>query len=415
MIQSAISASTWIVLSIGLLCNVQLYLFCRQCRYFSLTILLSLAIAYLYLNWKGRWREYAGIVLASVLLLGTNYLSYAALYAALACDYLLFARRRWRLKFGQWLLLLGPQLIIGIVTLWIFNPTGDEVAPDLPGRIIFLDKLQLLWWNLRDLNASEFCIGVVMLAALPVYIWKRNIWLLRGIIAGICYILTVVIFSPQHISLTYLANVRYLVPLIPLFIGLSALVIVSLAGYKWPLALLLAVLVFGSNILNHPFSPGEWSCRPAEFVRELFIPQVTTIEVAVKWIEDNVHKGESIWVVPDFIGYSLMYHAPQPIYAWQLNSPPEQQFAALPPIHFLGRIPSDYFIAFGPSKRIVEGIIEALKSEGIYYQHIEILDVFWDDLTRPEIILRNFSTKKDFDHRLEAVYAYRRVTPLQLK
>ncbi len=180
MIQSGMSTSTWIVLAIGLLGNVEFFLFCRQCRYFSLTILLSLAVAYLYLNWKGRWWEYVGIVLASIFLLGTNYLSYAALYAVLACDYLLFSRRRLKLKLGQWLLLLGPQLIVGIVTLWIFNPTGDEVAPDLPGRNIFLDKLLLLWWNFRDLNASEFYVGVVMLAALPVYIWKRNIWLLRG-------------------------------------------------------------------------------------------------------------------------------------------------------------------------------------------------------------------------------------------
>jgi hypothetical protein len=415
MIQSRISASTWIVLSIGLLGNVEFFLFCRQCRYFSLTILLSLAVAYLYLNWKGRWWEYIGIVLASVLLLGTNYLSYAALYAVLACDYLLFARRRWRLKLGQWLLLLGPQLIIGIVTLWIFNPTGDEVAPDMPGRNIFLDKLLLLWWNLRDLNASEFYISAVMLAALPVYIWKRNIWLLRGIIAGICYILTVIIFSPQHVSITYLANVRYLVPLIPLFIGLSALVIVSLAGYKWPLALLLAVIVFGSNVLNHPFSPGKWSCRPAEFIRELFVPQVTSIDVALKWIEINVHKGESIWVDPDIIVYSLMYHAPQPVYAWQLKNPPQKEFASLPPIHFVGRIPPDYFMAFGPYKEEADNVISLLKNRGLNYQLVKVLDIYWDDRTRPEIILRNFRTVNDFNPRSEAVYVYRHVPARQVK
>jgi hypothetical protein len=60
--------------------------------------------------------------------------------------------------------------------------------------------------------------------------------------------------------------------LIPLFIGLSALVIVPLAKHKWPQALLLAVIIFASNVLNHPFSPGEWSCRPAEFIQELFVP-----------------------------------------------------------------------------------------------------------------------------------------------
>ena len=91
MYRSRLSAAAWIVFSIGLLCNVSFFLYCRQCRYYSLTILLSLVIAYLYLNWKGRRWELAGIVLASILLLGTNELSYAALYAVLSCDYLLFA------------------------------------------------------------------------------------------------------------------------------------------------------------------------------------------------------------------------------------------------------------------------------------------------------------------------------------
>ncbi len=203
--------------------------------------------------------------------------------------------------------------------------------------------------------------------------------------------------------------------MIPLFIGLSALVIVTLAGHKWPLALLLAVIVFASNVLNHPFSPEEWSCRPAEFIRELFIPQISSLDVAVKWIEENVYKGESIWVVPDFMGYSLMYHAPQPVYAWQLRSPPQKQFAALPPIHFIGQIPADYFIVFGPFKEEVDKVISSLNSRGLYYQLIEVFDIYFGDRTRPEIILRSFSTKKDFNRQLEAVYVYRRVNPQQQK
>ena len=120
-------------------------------------LLLSLVITCLYLYWKGRWWELAGMVSASVLLLATNYLSYAALYAVLACDWLLFRRRALRLSLGQWLLLLGPQIVIGILAVWIYNPLGAGVAPSPPGRNLLLDKLTLLWWNFRDLNACEFC------------------------------------------------------------------------------------------------------------------------------------------------------------------------------------------------------------------------------------------------------------------
>ncbi|MGA2798037.1 MAG: hypothetical protein ABSE63_10685, partial [Thermoguttaceae bacterium] len=119
MSRSRLGTVTWIIMSIGLLCNVSFFLYCRQCRYYSLTILLPLVIAYLYLNWRGRGWELARIVLASILLLGTSYLSYAALYAVLGCDYLLFARRERRLTIRQWFLLLAPQILVGIVTVWI--------------------------------------------------------------------------------------------------------------------------------------------------------------------------------------------------------------------------------------------------------------------------------------------------------
>ena len=41
---------------------------------------------------------------------------------------------------------------------------------------------------------------------------------------------------------------------------------------------------------------------PADFIEELFVPQVTATEAAVDWINDNIHNGESIWVVPDYMG-----------------------------------------------------------------------------------------------------------------
>jgi hypothetical protein len=407
MSRSRLSAATWIVFSVGLLSNVSFFLFCRQCRYFSLIIFLSIVIVYFYMNWKGRWWEYLGIVLASILLLGTNYLSYAALYVVLGCDYLLFARRQLRLTIGQLLLIFGPQLLVGAGIMWVFNPFGTEVAPDMPGRNLILDKLELLWWNFRDLNDSEFYVGIVMLAALPVYLWTRNIWLLRGIIALVCYVVTIVIFSPQHVSITYIANVRYLIPLIPLCVGISALVIAPLARYRWPLALVFALLVFGPNVLNYPLSPHEWCCRPAEFVEELWEAFPTSIDVAAKWINDNVKEGDSILVAPDYMLYSLIYHAPKPVYAWQLEYPPQEQFASLPLIHFRAQVAPKYFIIFGPLQMSIEMIIHNFSLQGLDYKVIKRLDIYWADETRPEITLRSFHSKKDYNPQTEAVYVLR--------
>ena len=155
-VSEAIVTATWLALSIALICNVSFFLYCRQCRYYSLTIILSIAVVYQYLHWKGRSWEYVLMNVTSILLLTTNYLSYAALYAVLACDYFLFGRRQLRLKIGGWLLLLGPQIPAGIATVSTYYPLTNAVVPPAPGRSLFLDKLTLLCWNFRDLNNCEF-------------------------------------------------------------------------------------------------------------------------------------------------------------------------------------------------------------------------------------------------------------------
>jgi hypothetical protein len=413
MWRSRLTASAWIAMSAALLGNVSFFLFCRQCRYYSLTFLLSLAIAYLYLNWRGRRWEYAGIVLASILLLGTSYMSYGALYAALACDWLLFARRQRQPTLRQCLMMLVPQVLLGAVIIWIYNPLGANVAPDMPAGNMLINKLTLIWRGFRDLNNCELCVGTAMLAAPLAYLWTRNVWILRGLVAVVCYTVTCAVLSPQHIFMSDQADVRYLAPLIPLCAGISALVIVTLAGGRWYYALPLSAAVFGFTVFNFPFSPSQWRSRPVDFVKELCYPRATATRAAIEWVDENVRNGESVWVLPDYLEAVLMYHAPHPVYAWHLTSSPPEQFASLPPIHrFKGALP-DYFLIFGGGRVKVETLISFLKSKGIEYQLEKIIDVYWDDKTRPEIFWRFFQPVESFNRRLEGVYIYRRISPPQ--
>jgi hypothetical protein len=174
----------------------------------------------------------------------------------------------------------------------------------------------------------------------------------------------------------------------------------------------LAVAVFGFNCLNFPFTPSCWCSRPAEFVGELWNQGATSIDVAAKWIADHVRIGESIGVCPGQNEPSLMYHAPEPLYAWHLTYPPKGQFASLPLIHFFATLPSpDYFIVFGPNKEIFNKLTKVMQAQGVDYRMIEVLDIYWLDQTRPEIFWRSFQPIEDFDRESDAVYVYRRVTP----
>ena len=181
MSRCRLSTAMWVVFSVALLANVSFFLYCRQCRYYSLSLLLSLVIVYQYLNWNGKYSGIGWMLVPSAMLLWVHYFQYAALYAILACDYLLFARHRRKLTAGQWLLLVVPQVLIGIAATWTYNPLGADVVQNSTfQRIPILDKLTLVWWNFRDLDKCEFCVGLVMLAAPLVYCCTRNVWILRA-------------------------------------------------------------------------------------------------------------------------------------------------------------------------------------------------------------------------------------------
>jgi hypothetical protein len=315
------------------------------------------------------------------------------------------------LSIAQWALLLGSQLVVGLVTVYNFNPINAGVAPDKIWNSIVLDKLLLIWWNFRDMNDCEFCVGILILAAPLMYFWTRNVWFLRGAVAVVFYTLTVAILSPQPVAVTHVADVRFLSSLIFVCIGLSALLIVSLARHNWLIAALLAIPLLGTNTLNHPLMPGVWRSQPVEFVKELWTARKTSISVAADWIKNNVRPGESIWVNPDYMVAPLMYYAPDAVYAWQLKYPPQEQFASLPPIHFLGLIPADYIIYFSRNKVKNELLIILKKKETVRYHLVRVLDVFWDDMSRPEIFWRTFRPIDDFDRTSEAVYVYKLTTP----
>ena len=135
------------------------------------------------------------------------------------------------------------------------------------------------------------------------------------------------------------------------------------------------------------------------------------IQAAAKWINAHVQERQSIWVMPEYMTYPLMYHAPKAVYAWQLRYPPEPRFAGLDPIHFRGVVPPDYVIAFGPIVRDIARILRSRENMGIKYEQAETLEIFWHDRFRPDLTSRTFKPITDFDRNLEAIYIFQRVSP----
>jgi 4-amino-4-deoxy-L-arabinose transferase-like glycosyltransferase len=399
---------TSVILSTALLANVSLFLYFRQARYYSVVILGSVAAAYLYLRWNGRRRPLFLLAAVSVCLLLSNYLIFAACYCCLAADYLLWGRKRKPLHGRDWLALWLPQIAVGVPLALIWNPLGQTAGQYLDAKML-ADRATLFWWNLRDLDRCEFGVTLLLLSAPLLYLVLREIWLLRGFVAFFVYLVAIMILSPQPLAgLTPTGNaeVRYLIPLIPLAIFVGAATVRALCRQKWWLAVPLALFAFGTNALQiYPLFTGRYRSTVALYIGELRHPPNDPYKETAKWINAHMKELQSAWVVPYYMTYSLMYHASKAVYAWQLRYPPEPQFTGLDPIHFYGVVPPDYVIAFGP---VIRDVTEFLRARGMNYRQIETLDVYWKDLYRPELIWRNFKPVSDFDRDLQAVYILQR-------
>jgi len=213
------------------------------------------------------------------------------------------------------------------------------------------------------------------------------------------------------------ADVRYLTPLIPLSIALSALTLRAMVEKSRWLALPLGLVAFGTNLFNFgfwlddPFHAGphdDLHATPIRFSQELLKPVPGPYGTVVRWMKDHAPAGASVWVLPGWDNYPLMYHASQFACAWQLANPPAPQFMSLEGIHFFGVLPPDYMIAFGPYIGDVRKIIAREHGEGVDYEQVAVLNRFWMNVHRPAVIHHAFEVPEKFNRQNEAIYIFRR-------
>jgi hypothetical protein len=408
-----VQRTMWILLAMGMIGNVSFWLYCRQARYYSITMFLSVVIVYLYLHFENRWWVPAMIGAASALLIASSYLAYAALYGALGVDWLLWGRRRFRPSWQGWTALWAPQILLGVPVICIWYPFGG-----------IWNRVTLFWWYLRDANRCEFGAILLIAAAPLLWPWKRDVWLLRAPLALLCYLMIVTLASPQKTWIrldgqwtmaSVRADVRYLCPIILLAVAIAALVIKSIVPDSvWRLTIPIGAIAFFTNALqggallaSSPAPGGQPLVRLTflDYAGELIDPPTDPYSVAAAWINTNVKEGQSILVLPDYMSYPLMFHAPKAVYAWQLDANKRKQYPTLPAIDFSGFGAPDYVIIFGEAAPAAETIHLPNHRD---YEMVRMLGVYGQDLFRPEIFMRTFRPMVDFDPTVDGVRIYRR-------
>lgn len=384
-----------LVFAAALLGNASFFLFGRQARYYAPALLCSTAVAYLYAFRSDSRRRPAEIAGWSVALLALNYLSYAALYACLAVDYAVWGRKTRSLERGQWAQLVVPQLVAAVALLSVWNPFGKHVMERVQGAWA-AETLASIWYCFRDMHRCQFLSLPLLVAAPLLYRTKRDPWLLRGPLAVLVYVASVAVLAPLPASGPRVAQVRYLVPLIPLGFAVAVLCARAAPGRFKRFVLPGALALFAAGLLT-----------TGEFVGELASAPEDPYRVASRWINANVREGQSVWVAPDYMTYPLMFHASKATYAWQLEWPARPQFAALAPVHFYGRVPPDFAVAFGP---VVAPVTRELAARtGVPYALVATLDCYWRDLYRPELFWRAFRPATGYDKNSQAIYVLQRI------
>jgi 4-amino-4-deoxy-L-arabinose transferase-like glycosyltransferase len=398
----------WWAAAIVILTNASFFLFFRQCRYYGLASVLTLAVAYQYWYLGTRRRSVVWISLTLVTLLTAQYLNFAAAVGCLVVDYAVWGRHRRPLDWKDWLILIVPQIVVGAIVCSIWNPLAMGATADSHGSWI-VQHFHLLVWNWRDMIASDFIILPLLILCPLMYFSKRNQTLLRAPAALIVYIAIIAAAAAGPPTNRGNAEVRYLAPLLPLCIAISILTIWALEPLKpkikWTVLAIAALTV----LLEPDLSSDQPAFGPTSllYYRELISPQQEPYTPMAQWINAHVPAGASVYVSPEWMASPLMFYAPKAIYAWQLTDPPKPEYVGLPDIFFKYRVAPDYMFACGPWAKEISEIQSALAARKIRYEQIDTIHVYWKDMFRPERIWRSFVTIHPKPG--EEIYIFRRI------
>lgn len=397
-----------VMFGIALLSQVSLFLYFRQDRYYGTSLFLAASIFYFYLTrWDKPWARCVIGFLTGLLFL-SHPLICAQVGLVLVVDWLVFRRRTVPFEF-RWLWEGGLPLILLVVpSLFIWNPFLTKSSGYL-GEVTLADRLTLLGWNFRDLFSAEFLPASLMVLAPIAFLVSRNVWILRTAFALVVILVATSLLSYQRVQMTSVADVRYLIVAIPIGLALSTLTLGELVGNKsW--GWLVAVLVLGTNLGSGKiFWEGRPASLPLQWWGELVAPMEEPYAPVAEWVRTNIPPRASVWVEPDYMMYPLMFHAPEPVYAWQLDDSQDPQFARLSPIHFKGRERPDYVIVFGPSISRVLPVLQQMNDSHSTYHQVAQINYFWKDLYRPEIFWRTFRTIRSTGQPNENVYLFKRM------
>ncbi len=301
------------------------------------------------------------------------------------------------------------------ITSWVKH------APSEPA-----DKLTLMWWNMRELSAMG-CVPWVVAALGGWFIYQRRKEdVVRKVIltwATLClaYIAILGVVSPQPVKGgADIADVRYLVPLLPFTAGLVGWVVGCVHRWRSAVAVMLFGVITCCNVLSlNPLKPEFRWLLPA-YIKEVHHDNPTSYSRVIEFLKGATTNDDVVVATDEYCNYPLMFYLGDRVRFGCLldtNTPlPHDLIRSLKAPLFGEENFPDWFIAFGMDEAAISTLgffsrphEKNSKIEQFQYRFVTNLNVFWVDTSRPDFFMHTFGPKKDFNPAVDSVYVFQRV------
>lgn len=405
----------------GLVLSVGYLLMLRNCRYYALSTLGTVACYFCYKRVLGGQRgaaNWVALALAAVLAFYANFLVGGAILVSLVAAGWLFHRRE----------LLGGALrpLLNAAALFLVLTVPYAIAfrvwrqPDIQKfDKTLLDRIELIWWYFRDLNV----FGMLPWMFVPVFAWlcvrfRRSEPLCGTALewAAIAAVNTFVIalLTPQGTTVLHVAESRYLVSNFPFLAAVAGFVCWMLHRWnRW-----LAVLVFSIHLSCTAFSmipfnrvffftpwPPQFTPLLPAYLAEIHRPYPTAYAAVLDYLAKHARQDDYVRAVPEYMNYPLMFYAGDRYRFGPLldrDTPlPMDSLRTLGVPLFVDELHPEWIIHFSmvadrleESKKLIRTFSKPFQTENgpaqYRYRLADSLPVYWNQTQRPELYAHYF-------------------------
>ncbi len=400
----------------------------RQCRYYSLSLSLALLSYYAYrmcLSTKQAF-YYFLLSMASILAFYANPMICAAFILALGIIHLLFHRSNFSSR--DWIIMFLAIFLFLIATLpyavyyRIWDRPDHYLETPEPW---FIRHSILTWWNLRDLNLITYMPWSIFICLIYLFIqYGPKEPVLKTALEWFVLVLLNIFFiawiSPQDTLGVKLSDARYLVTSLPFCLGLVGIFLWYLNSWNRLAGMVLLIVFLCSNVMELTPYDGQLRWLLPGYIYEIHHDYPTSCSAIVRYLETHAHQDDSVWCIPNNNSYSVMYYLGDKLkfccgLDYQTHLPLEVIRKLKAPLFVEENFP-DWIIAYG-SQNEIPGLLNFFsrihKENGINveysYHLIKVLDVYFEDRSRPEFPWHSFGPTKNYDKRYQAVYIFKKM------